>query len=120
MYQEAIAETREGYLLQGNDGAAGIFADAKDAAGYQEAKDVIARSTLEGLNELARDEYVSPIEFARFHAQLNEKDEAFRWLEKAFQERSTQIVFLKVVKDWDNLRSDPRFADLVKRIGLPS
>jgi tetratricopeptide (TPR) repeat protein len=119
MYKEAIAEMREGYVLQGNDDAANLFTDVEDEVGYKEAREIIARANLEGLNEMVKEKYVSPIEFARLHAQLNEKDEAFQWLEKAFNERSAQLVYLKVLKDWDNLRSDPRFAELVKRIGLP-
>jgi hypothetical protein len=65
------------------------------------------------------DRYISPLEIAKCYAMLDEKDEAFRWLEKAYEQRSTQLVFLKVDQNWENLRSDPRFADLVKRIGLP-
>ncbi len=56
---------------------------------------------------------------AVFYAKLNERDEAFRWLEKAFEDRDAGMAFLKVAPEWDNLRSDPRFQDLLRRIGLP-
>jgi hypothetical protein len=69
---------------------------------------------------LAKQKYVSPFEFARLYAKLSEKDKAFEWLEKAYKERSPQIIFIRVMDDFKNLRSDPRFSDLVKRIGLPS
>jgi hypothetical protein len=120
MIREAIAETMEAYDLQGNQDAADLFREAKDAAGYQEARSIIARSALESLTELAKQKYVSPMDFARLHARLNEKDQAFEWLEKAFKERSSQLIYIRVMDDFKNLRSDPRFNDLVKRIGLPS
>src|SRR5262249_15729771 len=120
MFPEAIAETIEGYHLQGSEDAADLFREAKDAAGYHEAKDIIARSDLELLTELTKQKYVSPVDFPRRHARLNEKDEAFEWLEKAFKERSSQLIYIRVLDDFKNMRSDPRFNDLVKRIGLPS
>jgi tetratricopeptide (TPR) repeat protein len=119
MIREAIAEMIQAYHLQGSEDAADLFREAKDAAGYQEAKNTNARYELEYLAELAKQKYVSPFEFARLHAKLNEKDEAFEWLEKAFRERSAQLIFIRVMDDFKNLRSDPRFNDLVKRIGLP-
>jgi adenylate cyclase len=51
-------------------------------------------------------------------AQLGEKDEAFAWLEKAYQERDYRLTQLKVAPELDNLRSDPRFTDLLRRLGL--
>jgi len=56
---------------------------------------------------------------ALVYAGLGEKDQAFAWLEKAYEEHSFQMQYLKVEPRWDNLRSDPRFADLVHRVGLP-
>ena len=50
---------------------------------------------------------------------LGNKEQAFAWLEKAYQERSNMIAYLKVLPTVDPLRSDPRFADLVQRVGLP-
>jgi hypothetical protein len=50
---------------------------------------------------------------------MGEKDQVFVWLEKAFQERDSRIVALRVEPVFENFRSDPRFQDLIKRIGLP-
>jgi hypothetical protein len=55
---------------------------------------------------------------ALLYARLNKRHEAFEWLEKAYQERES-LSFLNAESDWDNLRDDPRFQDLVRRIGLP-
>ena len=51
--------------------------------------------------------------------RLGEKDAAFAWLEKAFQEHPIYLVYLKVHPLFDSLRGDPRFDALVKRIGIP-
>ncbi len=56
---------------------------------------------------------------ASVHARLGEHDAAFDWLEKAFQERVSFLVYFKVHPLFENLRGDPRFAALVKRIGIP-
>ena len=56
---------------------------------------------------------------ALVYAGLGEKDEAFDWLEKAYQEHSWELVGLKVHPGFDPLRSDPRFQDIVHRVGLP-
>jgi len=56
---------------------------------------------------------------ASVHARLGENDAAFEWLEKAFQERVFFLVYFKVHPLFDNLRGDPRFPALVKRIGIP-
>ena len=56
---------------------------------------------------------------AQVHALLDEKEEAFIWLEKAFQNRDGGLTLIKIVPYLDSLHSDPRFTDLVRRIGLP-
>ncbi len=55
---------------------------------------------------------------AEIFAQLGEKDQAFAWLERAYEERSFMMLYLKVAPNLDPLRSDPRFADLLRRVGL--
>ena len=56
---------------------------------------------------------------ALFFAKLSDKDSAFSALEKALQAHSDQILTIKVEPPLDTIRSDPRFAELVRRIGLP-
>ena len=54
------------------------------------------------------------------YARLGENDKAFEWLEKAYSTRNTDITYLKIDPSMDNLVSDPRFADLLRRVGLPN
>jgi hypothetical protein len=49
---------------------------------------------------------------------LDQKDQAFEWLDKAYSERSAELVTLKIDPLWDDLRPDPRFSELLKKIGL--
>jgi hypothetical protein len=57
---------------------------------------------------------------AAVHVGLGENDEAFTWLEKAYQERSWWLVFLKMDPMMESLHSDRRYADLIRRIGYPA
>ena len=59
------------------------------------------------------------VNIAELYARLDEKDQAFEWLEKAYGEHADGLVRLKEEVGFDNLRSDPRYADLLRRIGLP-
>ena len=78
------------------------------------------RKRVELLEERAKARYVSPIFIAMAYASLDdEKELTFEWLDKAYRERSSWLVDLGVDPVWDNLRSDPRFADLMRRVGLP-
>ena len=89
-----------------------------EARGYEEVMRSLYRDVLDSLTESAKHGYVSPVAFAVTHAKLNEADQAFAWLEKAFQERAW-LPYVKADPDFDNLRSDPRFNELMRRIGLP-
>jgi tetratricopeptide (TPR) repeat protein len=53
------------------------------------------------------------------YAGLGDKDEAFRWLEKGYVEHSAGMAYLAVDPFWDSVRSDPRYTDLLRRMGLP-
>ncbi len=77
-----------------------------------------ARKILGQLEELSRRRYVMPYHIATVYTALGDKDQAFAWLQRAYDERDDRLIFLKVDAAWDSLRSDPRFADLLRRIGL--
>lgn len=69
--------------------------------------------------EQAKRIYIDPAWIAGRYAVLGEKDHAFAWLEKAYAENSGFLAYLKCDPFFDSLRSDPRYADLLKRMGLP-
>jgi TolB-like protein/Flp pilus assembly protein TadD len=91
------------------------LAHALGAAGRLEE----ARRTLAELEEISKTRYVSPYFRAAAYLPLDEKDRAFALLEEAFRERSHGLTFLKVDPKLGAIRSDPRFEDLVRRVGLP-
>jgi eukaryotic-like serine/threonine-protein kinase len=76
------------------------------------------RDRLNQLLERGKKEYVSPADIALFYARLNEKDEAFKWLDKAMEERSILFNYLVADARFDNIRSDARFPELLRRVGL--
>lgn len=75
---------------------------------------------LASLKELARKRYVSPLEFASAYARLGQNDEVFQWLEKAYDDHVPKLVRIQHNTDLNSVHDDPRYQDLVKRIGLPS
>jgi TolB-like protein/Flp pilus assembly protein TadD len=77
-----------------------------------------ARRLLAELQELSQERYVSPYYVAAVHTALGERDEAFAWLDLAYENRSEGMVWLKVDPTLDSLRSSPRFAELVRGVGL--
>ena len=114
---EAIAEYQKAVeLSSGDQGARGSLAHAFAAAGNRAG----AEGILHDLERRSKDRYVSPYVLATIYAGLGEKDTAFQFLEKAYDEKSLDFAWnLKVDLRIDNLRSDPRFQDLARRVRLP-
>jgi eukaryotic-like serine/threonine-protein kinase len=109
MWNEAIQEVV-------SIGAPGFFARARMYAATgrrDEALKLVAE-----MKERSKQQYVSPMALANIYATLGEKDQAFEYLEKAYAERIPVLRGLKTGRVWDSLRSDPRFADLLRRVGL--
>jgi tetratricopeptide (TPR) repeat protein len=79
-----------------------------------------ALKDLDQLNELSKKKFVSAKALARIYAALGEKDKAFKWLEKSYDERSIGTGFASIKEDptFDPLSSDPRFQDLLRRMNL--
>ena len=78
-----------------------------------------ARETLVAMDSMSRHGYVSAYAVALVHAGLGDSDSAFVWLDRAVAERTHWMVWLNRDPRWDSIRADPRFARLVKRVGLP-
>ena len=77
-----------------------------------------ALGTLEELKALSKEGYVSPVDFAIVYSGLSNADSTFEWLEIAWRARATRLQELPSMY-FDNVRSDPRYADLMKRMGTP-
>jgi tetratricopeptide (TPR) repeat protein len=115
--QEAIPEYRRAVTLSlgDQDALAGM------AHGYVENhQPAEANAILHDLLHQSKSTYVSKYMIAAIYASLGKKDEAFQYLDQAFQERSSDLIFF-IYSDLriDSLRSDPRFAKLLARMGLP-
>jgi DNA-binding winged helix-turn-helix (wHTH) protein/TolB-like protein/Flp pilus assembly protein TadD len=115
MYKEAIDDYQMSIPLSGGS------PDEPASLAYALAlsgKRGEALKILETLNQKSRQSYVSPAIIAVIYAGLGEKDRAFEWLEKAYQGRDMLLVLLKVEPIFDKLRDDPRFTELLKKMGL--
>ena len=116
MYAEAINEARKAGEISGPSNTHPMrFLGYALAKSGREAE---ARALLEGMSKSSAERYVSAYNLALIYHGLGERDEALRWLERGYSQRDQMIVFLKVEPKWDGLRGDPRFQDLVRRVGL--
>jgi hypothetical protein len=89
-----------------------------DFGGKSVIRHTQAHKALEQLNHLPAQTYVGPCYPATAYIALGEKSTALDLLEKAYQERSSCVAFLNAFSDYDPVRSDPRFIDLLKKVGL--
>jgi TolB-like protein len=117
-YAEAIAALEKARRLDVNPSSLGYLGYVYAAAG----KTAEARKALEDLRGLSKHRYVSPYNFALIYGSLNAKDQTFDWLERAYQDRAYDMALLRT-ENWgldnDDLRSDPRYKDLLRRMNLP-
>jgi len=116
---DAIKELQQGLALQGANDLAAALPSKFASVGFQAAKEFAIREQLRILMLASKQDYISPIAFATDHAVLDEKDKAFEWLEKAYEERAPGLLDLDLDPDYDNLRTDRRFDHLKRRINLP-
>ncbi len=114
MYREAVGERQKVLTLSGNPDLAAAIGEDYRKSGYTG----VLQSSLEGLEEVSKQRYVSPYNIARIHARLQEKDQTVTWVEQAFNERDSQLTYLKVEPAFDEIRSDPRFHDWLQRLGM--
>jgi tetratricopeptide (TPR) repeat protein len=116
MYNEAIAEFHKAINLSGPEDKRGLVALSWVYA--QMGKRGEAMRLLDELKESSKQGYFSPYDVAVVYTALGEKDQAFEWLQQAYEERSGALTHLKVDPRFDSLRLDPRFQDLLRRVGL--
>jgi serine/threonine protein kinase len=79
-----------------------------------------ARQVLDDLTKLAKQKYVAPHFVAGIHIGLGENDRAVGYLEESYEERSHWLIYLRIDPSMDDLRDDPRFQNLLRRVGLPA
>jgi serine/threonine protein kinase/Tfp pilus assembly protein PilF len=115
-YQEAVEEYLKSDEIEGATGEElAIRRGAFLKAGLQGFLQEELKSDITD----SKHDYVPPFEFAQLYARMGDKDRAFEKLEETYTEGGHNVAFLKVEPELDNLRSDPRYADLLRRLGLP-
>ena len=75
---------------------------------------------LDDMKKLSATAYISPISFSLVYADLGDMDQSYEWFKKGFDDQSEEIVFFHVEPAFDGMRHDPRFAELVRKAGLPA
>jgi serine/threonine-protein kinase len=114
MHEEAIAEVQKAIELSGDRSKLAALGRAYAVAGKREA----ALTAVSDLKALSEERYVTPYVFTLIFASLGEVDEAMAWLRQACDQGVSDLIYLKVDPFLDNLREDPRFAVLLKKVGL--
>lgn len=117
MHEEAIAEQKKAIAVEDPTGRwrrTALLGYVYAVAGKQDE----AQKILSDLKELAKQRNVSPLNFAMIYIGLGDKDQAFAWLNKSYEERPDSLMFIKVSPLFESLRSDPRFDDLLRRMKL--
>jgi TolB-like protein/DNA-binding winged helix-turn-helix (wHTH) protein/Flp pilus assembly protein TadD len=110
---EAVAELEKAVSLSGRTSA------NLAQLGYAYAAAGRRNEALKILEELSGPDYSAPYDLAVLYAGLGQREQALAQLMKAYDERSGWIIFLKVEPQFDSLRDDPRYAELLRRMGLP-
>jgi serine/threonine-protein kinase len=123
-FDEAIEQLRHGFetVIRNTpieDSLTDLLASARGADGYRKVEQMMARIELDNLeSRAAQPAYVSPLDLARVHARLGNKERAFEYLGEALKERSPGLAFLRVDHAWGAIRGDTRFEDVVRRVGV--
>jgi tetratricopeptide (TPR) repeat protein len=119
-FVRAAESRRNAHALADDDDGARAFTDATTEATYAKAEMTVARAELRRLEELAKERYIPPFDIARLHARVGNREQALAGLEQAVKEGSyVGLALLKVDEAWDSVRADPKFAAVVRRIGIP-
>jgi tetratricopeptide (TPR) repeat protein len=119
-YPEAIQEWKTGSQLEGDKNSTEVAAALDEgfrSGGWPSALHKAIEVSL--AQRKAKSGFVSPYSIARLYADLGDKEHAFEWLNTAYQEHDTGLINLRTDFTLDSLRSDPRYAELVRKIGFP-
>jgi len=113
-YDEAVAELQKARQLDETPIMLALLGHIYAVTGKRNE----ARKIIDELNGLSKRMYVDPYFLAEIYVALGERDQALQALESAYTQRSSWLGWLKVEPKFDQLRGDPRFKDLVRRVGL--
>jgi tetratricopeptide (TPR) repeat protein len=115
-FAEAIGELQKAKKIVGanNPYASGLLGHMYARAGRKDE----ATQILNQLLDFSQRGYELSVQIAGVYAGLGEKDKAFEWLEKGYTEQNSELGWFKIAPEWSNLRSDPRYAVMLKKIGL--
>jgi TolB-like protein/Tfp pilus assembly protein PilF len=116
MYNEAVATFEKGKSITGGSALMTMGLGYAYAVAGRTMK---AKQVLEKLIHLSTQRYVPAVYMVGIYTALDEKDQAFEWLENAYNERSNYLIYIHREPALDSLRSDPRYQTLIRRIGLP-
>lgn len=115
MDKEAVSEAKEYFAAQDMGDVTDALARGYEKAGYPEAM----RQGAKLLEERSKKTYVLATRIALLYAHAGEKELALDWLENAYKARETFMVYLNVDLQWDSIRENPRFQDLLDRMNFP-
>ncbi|GAJ08191.1 unnamed protein product, partial [marine sediment metagenome] len=116
MYSEAFAEVQKG--IEHSGGEHPLLKSALVILYSLMGRRDEAMKVLQNIIELSEQKYIDPYNMASIYTSLGKKDQAFEWLEKAYEERSAGLPQIKVEPMFDSLRSDPRFIAMLKKMNL--
>jgi adenylate cyclase len=120
LFSRAADARRKAHELEGNEDAVQAFIGVTTEAGYGKAEKTVAQAQLHKFMELATRRYIAPFEIAHLHAQIGNRKQAVEWLEKAVKDGGHPgLMLLRVDPAWDSVRTDPKFADIVRGLRIP-
>lgn len=114
LYEEAFREAKKTFSLLGDQEVVEAMQQGWGESGYPGAMRLAAQK----LAARSKQRYVPPTEIARLYSDTEDQDQTLHWLQRAYDQRDARLVHLRD-PDWDSLRSDPRFQDLLRRMNFP-
>jgi len=115
MYEKALEVAKILYTVKGENMAAEVLTNGYEEGGYKLAMERVAEAFI-----LKKDTtYVTPWQIATLYTRAEIKEEALDWLEKAYEEHDANMPYISTDPIFDNLRNDPRFQDLLRKMYLP-